>query len=291
MSDHAPYKTFPRLRQHGASLVEFAVVGPLITLLGMALIHYGHFFFTKNHINHAAFMAVRAGSTGHADLSAITTAYARALIPVYGGGTNPDELATSYAKAAADVGANVRIELLNPTQESFDDWNDEELQNSIGNGKRVIPNAGLAFKDPDNIGSASGQNIQDANLIKIRITHGYAPLSSLRFIGHIYTRYLQWLDTGTDDFRTALIAAGRIPVVTHATLLMQSDAIEPANPVSSPGAGNNGTPVNPGDPPVTTDPPPKCGTAGCTTEPGTQDPGGDEGECTGGNCLPCVPNT
>ena len=122
-----------RPRQRGASLVEFAVVGPLITLLGMALIHYGHFFFTKNHLNHAAFMAVRAGSTGHADLGVIRTAYAKALIPVYGGGTDPGELATSHAKATDDVSNYARIELLNPTQESFDDWNDEELQNSVGN--------------------------------------------------------------------------------------------------------------------------------------------------------------
>ena len=171
---------------------------------------------------------------------------------------------------------------------SFDDWNDEELQQSIGQGRRVIPNAGLAFRDPEKIGSASGQNIQDANLIRIRITHGYAPLTGLRFIGLIYTRYLQWLDSGGDDFRTALIAAGRIPVVTHATLLMQSEAIEPDNPISTPGPGNHGTPVDPGDPPVTTGPPPECGTAGCTTQTGTLDPGGgNEGGCTGDNCPVC----
>jgi hypothetical protein len=277
-----------RTRSCGAALVEFAVIGPLITLLGMALIHYGHFFFTKNHINHAAFMAARAGSTGHADLEVIRAAYAKALIPIYGGGTNPAELAASYARATADVAATTRIELLNPTKESFDDWNDEELQQSIGQGRRVIPNAGLAFRDPEKIGSASGQNIQDANLIRIRITHGYAPLTGLRFIGLIYTRYLQWLDSGGDDFRTALIAAGRIPVVTHATLLMQSEAIEPDNPISTPGPGNHGTPVDPGDPPVTTGPPPECGTAGCTTQTGTLDPGGgNEGGCTGDNCPVC----
>ena len=58
-----------RPRQRGASLVEFVVVGPLITLLGMALIHYGHFFFTKNHLDNAAFMAVRAGSTDPGELA------------------------------------------------------------------------------------------------------------------------------------------------------------------------------------------------------------------------------
>ena len=274
-------------RQRGAAMIEFAVVGPLITLIGMALLHYGHLFFTKNHINHATFMAARGGSTGNADLGKIQTAYIKAMVPVYGGGTSTAELAESYAKAAADVGAYSRIELLNPTKESFDDWNDPDLQATVGGGRRVIPNGGLAFKDPDDIGGNSGQNIQDANLIKVRITHGYRSLTSLRFIGNIYTRYLQWLDPGGDAFYTALVDAGRIPVVSHATVLMQSDAIEPGAPVSSPGPGNNGTPSDPGDPPVTTTPPPDCGTAGCTTPSGPLDPG--EGDCVGNNCPPCTP--
>ena len=180
-----------------------------------------------------------------------------------------------------------RIELLNPTKESFDDWNDPDLQATVGGGRRVIPNGGLAFKDPDDIGGNSGQNIQDANLIKVRITHGYRSLTSLRFIGNIYTRYLQWLDPGGDAFYTALVDAGRIPVVSHATVLMQSDAIEPGAPVSSPGPGNNGTPSDPGDPPVTTTPPPDCGTAGCTTPSGPARSG--EGDCVGNNCPPCTP--
>ena len=249
-------------RQRGSAMIEFAVVGPVIMLLGLAMLQYSLLFFAKNQINYATFMAARAGSMTGASQSEIQTAYTKALIPMYGGGQSSAELAAAYAKAGADVAGHTRIELLNPTKESFDDWNDPRLQNTIGNGKRVIPNGGQAYKDPNNIGAASGQSIQDANLIKLRITHGYEP--KIPLIHSIYTLYLKWLDTHSDAFNTAQINAGRIPVVSHVTLQMQSDAIEPGNPVSLPGPGNNGQPTDPGDPPVVTSAPPDCLTIGCT---------------------------
>lgn len=251
-------------RQRGSAMIEFAVVGPVIMLMGLAILQYSMLFFAKNQINYASFMAARAGSTTGANQGEIQEAYIKALIPLYGGGQNSTELAAAYVKAGTDVAGHANIELLNPTKESFDDWNDPQLQNTIGNGKRVIPNGGQAYKDPNKIGASSGQSIQDANLIKIRITHGYEPKVPL--ISTVYTKYLQWLDTHTDTFYTQQVNAGRIPVVSHITLQMQSDAIEPGNPVSIPGPGNNGNPTNPGNPPVVNTPPPNCLTIGCTVQ-------------------------
>ena len=90
--------TGPR-RQRGSAMVEFVVVGPIITLLGMAVLQYGMLFFAKNQINHAAFMAARAGSMGNANLNLAKDAYIRALIPLYGGGTNTAELARAACRA------------------------------------------------------------------------------------------------------------------------------------------------------------------------------------------------
>jgi hypothetical protein len=132
-------------------------------------------------------MAARAGSTTGASQGEIQEAYIRALIPLYGGGSNSAELAAAYTKTGADVAGHTLIEMLNPTKESFDDWNDLQLQNTIGNGKRVIPNGGQPYKDPNNIGATSGQSIQDANLIKLRITHGYEP--KIPLISTVYTKY------------------------------------------------------------------------------------------------------
>lgn len=253
--------------QRGSAMIEFAVIGPLLTLIGLSLLQYGLLFFHKQQLNKASFMAARAGSTGHAALDTMKTAYARALVPMYGGGTDAGSLEASYVKAVADVTAHAQIEILNPTTESFSDFNDPKLQSRIGNGKRVIPNSAQLYKAVNVIGPNSGQNIQDANMLKLRITTGYEPQVPL--MGKMVNRYLQWMDDGSNAFNSAQIAQGRIPVVSQVTLQMQSDAIEDANS-SSPGKGNGGTPTNSsteGNPPASQNAPPQCGSTLCTEPP------------------------
>ena len=286
-------------KQRGSAMIEFTVVGPIITLLGLAVIQYGMLFFAKTQINYATFMAAREGATANADIDTMYTAYVRGLIPLYGGGQSPTDLANSMEKASADLGANgtgnVNIEMLNPTKESFADWNDPALQAALHTGsRRVIPNAlqALNTKGP---GATSGQTIQDANLIKLRITQGYMPKVPL--VKNLYGIYLKWLDPQTDAFHTKLVSDGRIPVVTDVTLHMQSDAIEPGAPVSSPGAGNNGNPTNPGAPVVSQDPPPACTNISCSAPsppPPACDPGTDPAHCIPATCVPtadmcCMP--
>ncbi|HUW37274.1 MAG TPA: DUF192 domain-containing protein [Rhodocyclaceae bacterium] len=256
-----PACIFPK-RERGSAMIEFSLVGPLITLLGMAVLQYGLLFFAKNQINHAGFMAARAGAMGHADIDSVKRAYVRALIPLYGGGKNSEELKQAFDKAAQDVSANVKFELLNPARESFDDWRDETLQETIGDGRRVIPNGGLAFRDPAEIGTQSGQSIQDANLIQIRITHGYE--LKVPLINTVIEFMLRWSDDGSDPFVSALYRSDRIPVVSHVTLQMQSDAVEPNDPVSMPGADRNGETQEPDETAADSRPPPTCLTIGCT---------------------------
>ncbi|THF64574.1 pilus assembly protein [Pseudothauera nasutitermitis] len=271
-------------RQRGAAMIEFIVVGPVLTLLGLASMQYGLLFFQKNHLNHATFMAARAGSVAHADLGQIRMALVRALVPMHGGGGSTAELAASHARAQTEVSQYSRLELLNPTRESFDDWNSAELEEKYG--RRAIPNANLAASDPTQVGASSGQSLHDANLLKLRITYGYRP--GVPLVGPIYRRYLAWLDTGEDAFKSGLIEAGRIPLVMHVTVRMHSDALEPDDPVSMPGAGNGGTPTDPGSPPVVDTPPPVCVTIGCTVEGGGggNDGGGEDADETPPSCNP-----
>lgn len=259
----------PPSKQHGAGMVEFIVIGPVLTMLGLSVLQYGMMFFAKNQVNHASFMAARAGAMMNANIEAIENAYVIALIPMYGGGTTAEELAVAHDRARTDLtgGSNGRmmtIEMLNPTRESFEDWNDPGLQQTLGNGRRVIPNSELATRDPARIGTSSGQSIQDANLIKLRITHAYEPKVPLA--GRVFNRFLQAMDSGSDPDYSRMLSAGRLPLVTHVTLNMHTDAIEPPDAVSLPGQGNNGRPSDPGTPPVPGNAPPLCLTAGCTVE-------------------------
>lgn len=270
-----PSPVSPVARERGSAMIEFAVVAPIITLMGLAILQYGLIFFAKNQYNHAAFMAARAGSTGHADINAIRQAYVRALVPLYSASPRPVDLALAGSKAQADADANLQIEMLNPTAESFADFNDVDLQNTIGGGThRVIPNGGLAYKKAIFIPAGSGQNIQDANLLKLRLTHAYKPQVPL--IGAMVSRYLRWTNSGTGGFNSQKINEGLIPVVMHVTLHMQSDAIEGIS-VSAPGMGNGGAASNPGMPPASRPDAPPCATVLCAADPSGSTNAGNAG--------------
>jgi outer membrane protein OmpA-like peptidoglycan-associated protein len=249
---HQPARTPLHQSSHrrfsrGATLVEFAVIGLTLSLIGLGIIQYCLLYFARNHMNYATFMAARAGSTGNASLDTVRGAYIRALVPLYGGGRNAEELAASHDRAMKDA-ANVVITILNPGPVSFSDWNDASKQALNGN-RRVIPNAGQAFRNPFVIGRVSHQNIQDANILKIRVMHGLRP--DIPVVGALYSKFLKAADDGSDAARTRLITAGRIPVITYATLHMQSDSIE-----NTAGELSLSPPTSPPTSPPSTPPPP-----------------------------------
>jgi outer membrane protein OmpA-like peptidoglycan-associated protein len=108
----------PAHRQRGAAMVEFVVVGPVLTLLGLAVLQYSLLYVARNQVNHAGFMAARAGSMHNATPQSISNAYVRNLVPMYGGGRDAEEIAGSLARATADMQGNYRIEL--PADVLFD---------------------------------------------------------------------------------------------------------------------------------------------------------------------------
>ena len=272
-----------RLRaQSGATLVEFVVVVPTLLFLLMNLIQYGLLYHAKSQLNYAAFEAARAGTVSNAAPTEIRKAFTRAMTGYYGGGTSTAQLAASYAKAAADS-ASVRIEILSPTKESFDDYHSPGLAARLNTASRAIPNPNIAFlKCPmdvpgcnsDPTSNQSGQTLADANLLKLRITYGIPAAKQIPLAGRFMNWALSVLNSGdTDAFRQGLVAAGRIPVVTATVMRMQSPAIEAGN-VSSPGPGNGGTPEDPGPEPGSPgDPLPECPATdpACTSEPDVSD--------------------
>lgn len=269
----------PRRPIAGATLVEFVVIAPTLLMILLGLMQYATLFHAKSNLNYATFEAARAGSVDHAKPAAIHAAFTRAMTGYYGGGTTTTELANAYAKATADLSAGaLRIEILSPAKESFDDYHSPALAQRLGSTTRVIPNANLAFiKCPidhpgcanDPASNQSGQTLLDANLLKLRVTYSIPKEKQMPLVGLFYTYALSVLNASDPDaFKKALIAKGRIPVVTHTVMRMQSPAIEAAN-ASLPGPGNQGNPQDPGppSPPVVTLPPCSIGDTACTPPP------------------------
>ena len=243
--------------ERGATLVELVIAGPLLLFILLVLMQYALLFHARSQLNYATFEAARAGTVANARLAAIRTAFERAMTGYHGGGTTTAELAASRAKALAEA-PFTRIEIVSPTRESFDDYHSPALAARMGASGRVIPNSNLAHLDCpiDRPGchsnpavNASGQTLHDANLLKLRITYGIPAKKQIPLAGPFMTRALALLDPADGDaFRAGLIADGRIPVVAHTVMRMQSPAIESGN-ASSPGPGNAGKPVDPGPPP------------------------------------------
>jgi hypothetical protein len=243
--------------QRGATLVEFVIASPLVLFILLVLMQYALLFHARSQLNYATFEAARAGTVANARPAAIRTAFDRAMTGYHGGGTTTAELAASRARALAEA-PFTRIEILSPTRESFDDYHSPALAARLGASARVIPNTNLAHLDcpidrpgcPSNpAANASGQTLQDANLLKLRITYGIPAKKQIPLAGPFMARALAALDPADGDaFRAGLIADERIPVVAHTVMRMQSPAIEAGNP-SSPGPGNAGKPVDPGPPP------------------------------------------
>lgn len=260
-------------KNKGATLVEFVVVAPTLLFTILGAMQTGMVFYAKSNLNYAAYEAARAGSVGHADVNTIRTAFTNAMAGYYGGGRTEEELSEAVARAAADINNDsMQIELLSPTKESFDDYYSPRLAAKYGGGRRVIPNSNISAINcpPDRkscnsnpTSNASGQTLSDANILNLRITYGIPAAKQMPLVGKFYVKALQGLqglqdetsvlhglsngvkvekDASQTTFEAGLLAAGRIPVVVHTTIRMQSDAFENGN-VSSPGPGNNGTPI------------------------------------------------
>ena len=271
-----------RLRERGATLVEAAVVLPIFIFAVLAIMQTAFVFYAKSNINYAAYEAARAGSMDHASVASITTAFTKGMVPYYGGGKTTSELAKTLKKIVDEEMTSVppplRVEIISPTQESFEDYNSPKLQARYKTSEPVIPNVGLDVlscprdasgcqSDPKT--NQSGQTLLDANLLKLRITYGIPKAKQMPLVGRFYTWALGKLGAGAGDpYKQSLIDAGRIPVVVHTTLRMQSDPIRNALMISSPGPGNDGKPKEPAPPPKE-EPLPTCGYAdpSCSTPP------------------------
>ncbi len=226
----------------GSAMVEFLIVGPLLWMIALSIVQIALLFVARTEVDYATFMAARAGSTGHAEFSAMRDAYLLAAIPMYGGGSSSAELASAYLRASSDllIGGHLLLRMTNPTTASYADWGDPTLRAFEGdNGApapgcgtpthRVIPGQNLAYWSSADIGPTSKQSIHDASVLKLEVVQGVRPVIPLA--DTLFLDVMRAEDpharTVTGLFYTEQLAQGRFPVRSEVTLQMQSDAYEP----------------------------------------------------------------
>ena len=221
------------LRQKGGATAEFLISVPALLLLGLGGLQSLFIYDAKTTLTYATFEAAREGAVTHAQTRNMRGELGVRLAPIYGGDGTAGEALESMAESALDAYNPLftKIEVLNPTREAFDDFG----VNNAANGKREIPNDNLKSRSRA-VGARSGVNIQDANLLKIKVTYGYK--LEVPVINTILPAIMKWFDPGNIVF----YLAGRIPVTAVATVRMQSAAWPDSNARASGGGSVGGTP-------------------------------------------------
>ena len=210
-------RKYPYTRNHqtGASLIEFAVALPALLLLGLGTLQGALAYHAKTTLNYAAFEAARKGAVTHAQTVPMREELGIRMAPIYGGDGSPEKALQAITRASLEAKDPrlTRIDILNPTVEAFADHGEDNPEAGV----REIPNSHLRYRSRE-VKSASGVNIQDANLLKIKVTHGFklkVPLID-RVVPAVLMR--------TDPTNAQFYSMRRIPITAVATVRMQSPA-------------------------------------------------------------------
>jgi hypothetical protein len=225
-------------RQDGATLVEFAIVMPFALLIVLCIIQIGLMYSAKQILNEGTFLAAREGSVQNAQRLPIVDAMNKALVPFYQNTSDAPFVRLQKAVNAARtdtncLGACLEVEILNPTPEAFADFG---VSSGASDGRTYIPNDNLEYR-PHFAGASSGISIQDANTLKIKVTYGYELKVPLLKI--VIPSIMCAVDTGINAFGRGdtpeigtpgdcakYYKRGRVPIVTYATVQMQTPAME-----------------------------------------------------------------
>lgn len=156
--------------QRGQSMIEFIVVLPALIFLVFGIIQWALIYQARNTLNHAAFLAARAGALHNGSTVEMSSGLAAGLAPLFASQASVDGYNAAIARAAADIAqGTATIQILNPTQEVMQDFQRPRLDDAT---KQEIPNDTLSYRNSQP-GTHSKISLQDANILHIRITYCY----------------------------------------------------------------------------------------------------------------------
>lgn len=211
-------------------MTEFIIVLPVLLTLILGGFQFALIYQAKTTLNYATFLSARTGAVTNGHIGLMENALARGMAPLYTHCNQSDEVQRARTHVREEIKAGfARIDIINPPLSAFSD------SSSIRSGTdRLIPNDSLMYR-VTNPGASSGLSIQDANLLKIRVTYCY-PMY-VPYIDRIITRIMTLpADPDTcpecrnlfpsDDgsFETGCLINGRFPINAQAVIRMQSDS-------------------------------------------------------------------
>lgn len=207
-----------RFPQAGASMTEFLIVAPVMLFLGLGTVQAGLIYHGKTILNYATFEAARTGATNHAQVEPMRKELGTRLAPLQGGDGEQNKAMAAIIKSRALINDPLatRIEIISPAAQSFEAWG---VTNA--DGRTVIPNSHLRHQTHDRQGSTE-ITLQDANLLKIKVTHGLD--LKIPFVSGFLMETMMLIDPEN----IAFYSRGKFPLTSVATVRMQSEAWEDA---------------------------------------------------------------
>lgn len=218
--DRSKYKK--RKQEVGASMVEFLLIAPVLCFLGFGIVQLGLVYHAKNVLSYATFEAARVGAVKNANSGAMKEALAQRLAPIFGGDGSTAAVNRSLllSKQAVSDLTRTQLHIINPTVAAFKDFGVPDPST----GETVIPNAHLQHRQKL-VGARSGVTVQDANLLKIEVIHGYGltlPWFNITLPGTEFA--LKQLFARANPKYAHFYNRGLVPIKAVATVRMQSRA-------------------------------------------------------------------
>jgi len=225
-------------RQRGQAMAEYIYVFPILIMLIMGAIQFGFIYQTKTTLNYATFSATRQAALRNGSMSAIVDGLSSGMMPLFahrasnGGKLELPMLKTAWKLANQQISDPklTKITIVSPTPAALSAY---KGQSETGN---EIPNDNLMYRSTNIAGG--GMNVQDANLLKVRVTYCYrmaVPVIN-RLIYHMVVDPPTSASTGNTGAEMLASKGGgatakpctgiddqfRIPVTSEAVVRMQS---------------------------------------------------------------------
>ena len=186
----------------GQAMSEFVVVLPIMMLLALGAIQFGLLYEAKATLNLAAFDAARAGALNQGRMSAMVSGFANGLRPLLSRGTSSRDVIDGLSRAKDDATNYTRIDVVNPTDEAMKFW------------PKGIPNDNLSYSTER---TPSGLTLQDANLLKIKVTY-----CARLIVPFINRTIITLIADGATDFEKKCQREQRLPIRAQAIVRMQT---------------------------------------------------------------------
>jgi hypothetical protein len=160
-------------RQTGQAIAEYIYVFPILLMLILGAIQFGFIYQTKATLNYATFVATREGALHNGAMSAIIDGLSSGMMPLFahssstGGSRNLALLKNAWKLAneqVTDPKLTV-ITIVNPKPGVLSAYQ------GLSESGDEIPNDNLMYRDTGILGGV--MNLQDANLLKVRVTYCY----------------------------------------------------------------------------------------------------------------------